>query len=170
MDDTSAPGWSIGQGLYRNRTNPGDWFIDAASPNNKIYLRINGLPPVNQPSEVRAYWTDSDTPGSNRQNTCERNEPFRAFWLPPVESRSETGATTYKIASDWEAEVTPSRGASNASYSITNTDGNPEYPELTGTVDIDGLSTLGIRVRGMFDNEWGDWSKSTTMVCGIGGL
>ena len=173
-DDTSAAGWSMGQYLLKYGSE--GWRLH--SHQNIIFrFRVNGRPLANLPSEVRAFWTDSDTVRDNSQAVCESNEPFRAFWLPPVESRSETGAITYKIASEWDAEVTPSRGASNAIYTIENTkrnredtEGDPENPELTGTVNIAGLSTLRIRVRGMFDDEWGDWSKTTTLFCNIGGL
>ena len=118
------------------------------------------------PSEINAYWTESDTTkGSNLQVAFASTEPFRAFWLPPV--KSVTGNTrTYKVADEWEAEVTSKNGASGESYTIQNTNDNPEYPELTGTVRIDGSGSLSIRVRGRFGADgWGAWSPRTGLYC-----
>ena len=122
-------------------------------------------PVVNQPSEINAYWTQSDTKGSNLQVACASTEPFRAFWLPPV--KSVTGNTsTYKVADEWEAEVTSENGASGERYTIRNLDGRPEYPELTGTVRIDSSGWLSIRVRGRFGADgWGAWSPRTELYC-----
>ena len=139
---------------------------------------------TNQPSEIRAYWTESETGGSNSQDSCASSEPFRAYWNPPEESRSLVGGREdgyiiiYKVADEWEAEITPKNGASNVSFTIQNatdtwsaSDDDGEQPELTGTVDIDGLSTLSIRVRGRFgDDGWGDWSPVTGLFCNVGGL
>jgi hypothetical protein len=116
--------------------------------------------PENQPSEIRAYWTDSDTKGSNVQDGCASTEPFRAFWNPPKSNGS------FKVADEWEAEITPENGASNVSFTIQNTGGDPKEPELTGTVDTDGFSTVSIRVRGRFgDDGWGTWSPTTELFC-----
>ena len=50
-----------------------------------------------------------------------------------------------------------------------NSDG--KFAELTGTVDIDGFSTVSIRVRGRFGNDgWGAWSRPTGLYCNIGGM
>ena len=115
---------------------------------------------INQPSEIFAYWTDSDTRGSNVQAVCASTEPFRAFWNPPKSNGS------FKVADEWEAEITPDNGASNVSFMIKNTGGDRKEPELTGTVDIDGLSTLSMRVRGRFGNDgWGTWSPTTELFC-----
>ena len=116
--------------------------------------------PENQPSEIRAYWTDSDTKGSNVQDGCASNEPFRAFWNPPKSNGS------FKVADEWEAKLTPENGASNVSFTIQNTGGDRKEPELTGTVDTDGYSVLSIRVRGHFGDEgWGAWSPTTELFC-----
>ncbi len=114
-------------------------------------------PTINHPSEIRAYWTDSETSG-NEQGDCASTEPFRAYWEPP------------KRADEWEAEVTAEHGASNVSFTMSNTGGR--WPELTGTVRINGFSTVSLRVRGRFgDDGWGGWSPITSMYCNMpGGL
>ena len=117
---------------------------------------------INQPSEIWAYWTDSDTKGSNVQKECASNEPFRAFWDPPEINGS------FKVADEWEAEITPKNGASNVSFTIQNTGGDRKEPELTGSVRIrEGESgSLSIRVRGRFgDDGWGAWSPTTELFC-----
>ena len=117
---------------------------------------------INQPSEIWAYWTDSDTKGSNVQDGCASNEPFRAFWDPPKSNGS------FKVADEWEAEITPDNGASNVNFTIQNTGGDRKEPELTGTVRIrEGESgSLSIRVRGRFgDDGWGTWSPVTELFC-----
>ena len=122
---------------------------------------------TNRPSEIRAYWTDDpDNPqGSNEQDACAGTEPFRAYWNPPKSNGS------FKSADEWEAEITPDPkyGASNVSFTIQNTEntiGDPrKHPELTGTVQTDGFSTLSIRVRGRFGNAWGLWSPRTGLYC-----
>ena len=60
-----------------NAEGTGDWS-DAGS----------GATDINQPSEIKAYWTDSDTKGSNVQEECDSTEPFRAFWNPPKSNGS----------------------------------------------------------------------------------
>ncbi len=115
---------------------------------------------INQPSVIRAYWTDSKTKGSNEQQECASTEPFRAFWNPPKSNGS------FKEAVEWEAEITPDNGASNVSFTIQDTGGDPKKPELTGTVQINGFSTVSIRVRGRFgDDGWGTWSPTTELFC-----
>ena len=137
----------------KNAEGTGDWS-DAGTG-------ATGLAPTNnQPSEIKAYWTDSDTKGSNVQEECDGTEPFRAFWNPPKSNGS------FKVADEWEAEITPKSGASNVSFTIQNTGGNRREPELTGTVEIDGFSTLSMRVRGRFgDDGWGAWSPITGLFC-----
>ena len=111
---------------------------------------------INQPSEIRAYWTDSDTKGSNVQEDCASTEPFRAFWNPPKSNGS------FKVADEWEAEITPQNGASNVRFTILG----GEEPELTGTVQTNGFSVLSMRVRGRFgDDGWGAWSPTTELFC-----
>ena len=52
------------------------------------------------------------------------------------------------------------------SFTIQNTGRNRKEPELTGTVEIDGRSTLSMRVRGRFgDDGWGAWSPITELFC-----
>ena len=115
---------------------------------------------INQPSEIRAYWTESATTGSNEQQECASTERFRAFWNPPKSNGS------FKVADEWEAEITPDNGASNVSFTIQNTGEDPKKPELIGTVQIDGFSTVSIRVRGRFgDDGWGTWSPVTELFC-----
>ena len=123
-------------------------------------VQAQGSETLNQPSEINAYWSNSATRGSNVQVRCAATEPFRAFWDPPKSNRS------FKVADEWEAEITPGHGASNVSYTIQNTNGNPEQPELTGTVRIGGRSSLIMRVRGRFgDDGWGAWSPRTGLYC-----
>ena len=115
-------------------------------------FKVNGRALGNRPGEIRAYWTDSETQGSNLQGDCASTEPFRAF----REAR--------KTADEWEAEMTPKRGASNVSYNLQNT--RSEFPELTGTVRTNGYSSLSIRVRGRFGSDgWGPWSPITSLYC-----
>ncbi len=148
-DANPAPGWTIAnRSVSRNRS--AMWSADSRA----AAIRVNGRLLINQPSEIRAYWTDSETRGSNEQAGCASTEPFRAFWERP------------KTADEWQAEVTPDPryGASNVSFTMSNTGGR--WPELTGTVDIDGFSTVSIRVRGRFgDDGWGAWSPVTGLYC-----
>ena len=73
-------------------------------------VQAQGSETLNQPSEINAYWSNSATRGSNVQVRCAATEPFRAFWDPPKSNRS------FKVADEWEAEITPGHGASNVSY------------------------------------------------------
>ena len=168
-DAGSASGWSVTQRFTRTR--------DAAvwhTTQHYLKFKVNGRALLNRPSEIYAYWTDSETEGgSNLQGDCASSEPFRAYWLPPVKSRRTTSSggvpstvITYKVADEWEAEITPKRGASGVRHTIRNTNGDPEYPELTGSVRINEYSSLSIRVRGRFgDDGWGAWSPRTGMYC-----
>ena len=70
-----------------------------------------------------------------------------------------------KRADEWEAEVEAERGASNVSFTMSNTGG--EWPELNGFVRIqDGeFGVVSIRVRGNFgDDGWGAWSPAYGVV------
>ncbi len=152
QDSGRAPGWTIAdKSLTRNRS-----MTDWSTSGRAAAIRVNGreISTDNQPDEIRAYWTDSDTQGSNLQNNCAGTEPFRAFWERP------------KTADEWEAEVTPKYRASNVSFTMSNTGGR--WPELTGTVHIpDGkFGMVSIRVRGNFgDDGWGAWSRATSLFC-----
>ena len=124
-------------------------------------IRINGPPsrPINQPGEIRAYWTgpdpDNDKNDGNLRVECAGTEPFRAYWKRP------------KRADEWEAEVEPEYGASNLSVSSIEDIGDG-FHELTGTVHIrDGeFGVVSIRVRGRFgDDGWGAWSRPTELFC-----
>ena len=144
-----------------NDEGTGSWS-DAGSGATDAEPEEEAPEPENQPSEIRAYWTDSDTRGSNVQEECDSTEPFRAFWNPPKSNGS------FKVADEWEAEVEPDPryGASNVSFTIQNTGGDRTEPKLTGTVDIDGFSVLSIRVHGRFgDDGWGAWSPITELFC-----
>ncbi len=150
-DSGGASGWHLPAGgsiLLEN----GVWL---AGPESYLKFKVNGYELRNRPSEIRAYWTDSDTQGSNEQIACASSEPFRAYW------------EASKTANEWEAQITPKYGASNVSFTIQNTGGNPREPELTGTVRIrDGeFGSLSIRVRGRFGNAWGAWSPVTELFC-----
>ena len=152
QDSGRAPGWTIAdKSLTRNRSTT-DWSTSTRA----AAIRINGsaISTKNQPDEIRAYWTDSDTPSSNLQSNCASTEPFRAFWERP------------KTADDWQAEVTPQNGAGYTNLFMSNTDGR--WPELTGiaTLPTDKPSSLSIRVRGRFgDDGWGAWSRPTELFC-----
>ena len=122
-------------------------------------------PEGNVPSTIRTYWTGSG--GSNDKSGCAGTEEFRAFWNPPQKNRGNN--RTYKVADAWEADVTLSGGASGLAYTIQNTGGNPEHPELTGSVHIDGSGSLSVRVRGRFGADgWGGWSPSSSLYCRAG--
>ena len=164
VDAASAADWSIGQVVYS--VSSGNWV--ATSSSDRFKFRINGPssePTINQPSEIRAYWTDSETNEGNLQAVCTGTEPFSAYWKRP------------KRADEWLAEVTadPRYGARNVSSSPIQDIGDG-FHELTGTVYIpDGeFGVVSIRVRGRFgDDGWGAWSRPTELFCNtsfIGGL
>ena len=113
---------------------------------------------INQPGEIRAYWTDSETNEGNLQAGCAGTEPFRAYWKRP------------KRADEWQAELEhdPRYGASNVRQTSTIQDIGDGFHELTGTVHIrDGeFGVVSIRVRGRFgDDGWGAWSPVTELFC-----
>ena len=151
-DSGGASGWDLPDGgsiLLED----GSWL---AGPTSYLKFKVNGYELRNRPSEIRAYWTDSETQGSNLQIDCASSEPFRAYW------------EASKTANEWEAEITPKGGASNVSFTIQNTGGDRKQPELTGTVRIrTGESgSLSMRVRGRFgDDGWGAWSPVTSLSC-----
>ena len=120
-------------------------------------------PEGNEPSVIRTYWIGSG--GSNDKSGCAGTEEFRAYWNPPLD-RIRDGVRTYKVADAWEADITLRGGASNLGYTIQDTGGNPEHPELTGSVRIDGNGWLSMRVRGRFGADgWGGWSPTSSLYC-----
>ena len=123
-------------------------------------------PEENRPSAIRTYWTTSETKASNEQVDCAGTESFRAYWHPPLE-RKDGGVRRYKVADEWEADLRLQRGASDVSYTIQDTGGNPENPELTGSVRLkNGNGSLSIRVRGRFGADgWGAWSPRASLNC-----
>ena len=160
-DDDGAADWGIGPKM-RN-VSLGGWV----NSSDRVRFRINGIQapepetPINQPGEIRAYWTDSATNDGNLQAGCAGTEPFRAYWKRP------------KSTDEWEAEVTAEYGASNVSHDPIRYIGDG-FHELTGSVRIqDGeFGVVSIRVRGNFgDDGWGAWSRPTELFCNpIGGL
>ena len=154
VDSASAAGWSIGQVVYS--VSGGNWVAGIVS--DRFKFRINGPPSeptINQPSEIRAYWTDSETTEGNLQAGCAGTETFRAYWKRP------------KNTDEWQAEVTAEYGASNATRSTIGYIGDG-FHELTGSVHIrDGeFGVVSIRVRGNFgDDGWGAWSRPTELFC-----
>ena len=157
-DNGEAAGWSVGQLYQRNQ---GSWSLPFVT--TRLRFKINGAETmlINRPSEIRAYWTDSDTNEGNLQAGCAGTESFRAYWKRP------------KRADEWEAEITPEYDASNATHSTIGYIGD-DFHELTGTVHIrDGeFGVVSIRVRGRFgDDGWGAWSRPTELFCNLpGGL
>ena len=150
-DPGGASGWALPEGgsiLLED----GVWL---AGPESYLRFKVNGYELRNRPSEIRAYWTDSETQGSNLQIDCASTESFRAYW------------EASKTADEWGAEITPKGGASNVSFTIQNTGGDRKQPELTGTVRIrTGESgSLSMRVRGRFGSAWGAWSPVTSLLC-----
>ena len=170
-DAGKADGWSIADMFdYKFLGDP--WETNPSNRKFRIAIKGSQAPEPetteNRPSEIKAYWRDVDTDtddeniqGSNEQSGCASTERFRAYWNPPKSNGS------FKRADEWEAQITPDPeyGASNVSFTIQDTGGNPREPELTGTVDIDGFSTVSIRVRGRFGNAWGAWSPRTGLYC-----
>ena len=159
-DGGGASEWSVGNALARGRVAQDSWRIHS----HRIKFNVNGKALGDQPSEIRAYWTDDpeNPKGSNEQVDCASAEPFRAYWNPPKSGGS------FKRADEWEAEITTKYGASNVSFTIQNTGGDRKEPELTGTVRIrDGeFGSLSMRVRGRFgDDGWGAWSPRTGLYC-----
>ena len=162
-DSGEAAGWSVGRLYERGQ---GSWSQNVV-PSRRLRFKINGAETmlINQPGEIRAYWTgpdpDNDKNNGNLRVECAGTEPFRAYWKRP------------KSADDWEAEVTAEYGASNATHSTIGYIGDG-FHELTGTVHIqDGeFGVVSIRVRGNFgDDGWGAWSRPTELFCNpIGGL
>ena len=120
-------------------------------------------PEGNEPSVIRTYWIGSG--GSNDKSGCAGREEFRAYWNPPLESNRGNNRT-YKVADAWEADITLRGGASDLGYTIQHAGGNPEHPELTGSVRIDGNGWLSMRVRGRFGADgWGGWSPTSSLYC-----
>ena len=156
-DSGEAAGWSVGELYQRNQ---GSWSTHLTTM--RLRFKINGAETmlINQPGEIRAYWTDSETNEGNLQAGCAGTEPFRAYWKRP------------KSTDEWQAEVTAENGASNPSFNLSKT--GESWPELNGTVHIqDGeFSVVSIRVRGNFgDDGWGAWSRPTELFCNApGGL
>ena len=151
-DSGGASGWSVGRRAFTDEQ--GIQTGSYSQSDQRLKFKVNGYELRNRPSEIRAYWRDDpDNPhGSNEQAGCAGTESFRAFWERP------------KRADEWEAEVKPDYGASNVSFTMSNTDGR--WPELTGTVRTNGFSTVSIRVRGRFgDDGWGAWSPVTELFC-----
>ena len=116
-----------------------------------------------------AVWLDEDTDGNSLWDIaeCSGRKEFRVIWYPPKDANGN-----YKQADAWEARLTPSHGASSASYTIQNTSNNPLLPELTGSAALNGFSVVGVEVRGRFDGSttWRDWSGKVNLYCGLGGL
>ena len=156
-DPGGASGWSVGRRAFTDEQGIQEGTYSESD--KRLKFKVNGYALINQPSEIRAYWTrpdpDDESNGNLRVN-CASTEPFRACWERP------------KRADEWEAEVEadPRYGASNVSFTMSNTGG--QWPELTGTVHIqDGeFSVVSIRVRGRFgDDGWGAWSRPTELFC-----
>ena len=162
-DAGKANGWSIAdtQETWGESLNPPDWLTSGSGRSFRIAIKGSQAPEPetteNQPGEIRAYWTDSETNEGNLQAGCAGTEPFRAYWKRP------------KRADAWEAEVTadPRYGASNVRSSSIQDIGDG-FHDLTGSVHIqDGeFGVVSIRVRGNFgDDGWGAWSPTTELFC-----
>ena len=159
-DAGGASGWRIGERFTTDKEGLSTGNFTGSSTRSRLKFKVNGYELINQPSEIRAYWTDSETNKGNLQVGCAGTEPFRAFWERP------------KRADQWEAEVEPEYGASNLSLSSIDYIGDG-FHDLTGSVHIrDGeFSVVSIRVRGRFgDDGWGAWSRPTELFCNVGGL
>ena len=91
-DSGEAAGWSVDQ-LYQ-RTQ-GSWSFPLTT--RRLRFKINGAETmlINQPSEIRAYWTgpdpDNDKSKGNARVECAGTEPFRAYWETAEESRRVGG-------------------------------------------------------------------------------
>ena len=156
-DSGGASGWSVGRRAFTDEQ--GIVTGDYSHSDQRLKFKVNGYALINQPSEIRAYWTgpdpDDDKNDGNARVECAGTEPFRAYWKRP------------KRADEWDAEVEPEYGASNLSVSSIEDIGDG-FHELTGTVHIrDGkFGVVSIRVRGRFgDDGWGAWSRPTELFC-----
>ena len=101
-----------------------------------------------------AYWTDRfgsntpnpDTDGNLLISTCVGNESFRVLWAGPPDE----DVFSNPVAAEWDAHVTTGEGAGQFSYSFRNEYGNSNFVGMYGTVSINGVSILTVRVRGRF--------------------
>ena len=159
---TAAAGGTNADLAWSARGTQSDHQVDGSRPTPEGEEE----PEENRPSAIRTYWTTSETKASNEQVDCAGTESFRAYWHPPLE-RKDGGVRRYKVADEWEADVRLQRGASDVSYTIQDTGGNPENPELTGSVRLkNGNGSLSIRVRGRFGADgWGAWSPRASLNC-----
>ena len=156
-DSGGASGWSVGRRAFTDEQ--GIQTGSYSQSDQRLKFKVNGYELINQPSEIRAYWTgpdpEDDKNNGNARVECAGTEPFSAYWKRP------------KRADEWDAEVKPEYDASNLSVSSIKDIGDG-FHELTGTVHIrDGkFGVVSIRVRGRFgDDGWGAWSRPTELFC-----
>ena len=112
----------------------------------------SGLPEISV-GVLGAYWTDSfgsnamhaDSTGRNTiENSCVGAESFKVFWAGP----SDGTPFSNPIAAEWDAHVITREGAGEVSYSFRNEYGGSQFVGMYGTVNLNGVSILTIRVRG----------------------
>ena len=83
------------------------------------------------------------------------------LWAGP-EPSSETGNRT---ASEWAAHIQTEDGAGRVTHTFATGEFSDQFTNLYGQASLRGFSIISIRVRGLFDGDWGAWSPSVNLFC-----
>ena len=106
---------------------------------------------------LAAHWTDLNADENLlRVESCTGSESFRVIWAGPGDDRR---------ADQWAAHINTGGGAGAVSYSFRESGSSSGYFEMRGTVDLEGPSSLSIRIRGRFGANWGKWSPPVGLYC-----
>ena len=104
-----------------------------------------------------AFWADPEAGGNTLQKeTCTGAQSFRIIWAGPDNDTRPA---------EWDAHVVTREGAGTVSYNFEESEDSPGYHEMQGTVNLEGSSSISIRVRGRFGVTWGKWSPPVGLYC-----
>ncbi len=146
--------------------------VDAMSPESATVSITDDdgpMDPAYGTDGLLAYWVGYDGSNSNSDpnagtatnsielNSCTGTRSIRLIWSNP-EGKGN--------ADEWEVYVHNPRNLSLASKSFG---GQPGYPEMNGTVRMQGPGSLSMHIRGRWGTTWGTWSPGVSLFCHASG-
>ena len=121
---------------------------------------------------LAAYWTDEylsdgvhpdmDPLSANTiENDCSSTFSFVVLWAGPEPSTPNRNRT----ASQWAAHIQTEDGAGRVTHTFATSEFSDQFTNLYGQASLRGFAIISIRVRGLFDGDWGTWSPTANLIC-----